>query len=468
MAIALGGLWALLASSDPPPTEGASSLSPPRSPTPGAPSGHDLRVRVVVRRVQGHAVAGPVRPRQLAGPAAAVAETMSELYSIGFVDPAKWGGGRFPELPGVFAASAWGRARDDLERLTLGRTARSLDAVRPKPARLDVEFVTDSRGRPAVAFASIRFEGVGVAGDVEIPLKHEGEYTLRRMHGAWRIVAYDVRGRVPRPGEIRGRREDAVLWPQIPSDDPLFVLAIGSDARRGRPVARARADSLHIVAINPREGRATIVGIPRDSFVSIPGVGTAKINEALYRGGPELMVRTVEELTGVRIDAYVLTGFEGFEQMVSEIGGIEARIPYPMSDPYSRAYFPQGPTRLSGREALAFSRNRHDAPGGDFGRSLNQGLLMIAAFRELRDDLSRGPTGLVPWAVAGTRYLRTDLSLTDILDLLLSAPAIDPDRIRNRVVSGHGATIGGLSVVLLGADAQATFRDLARDAVLGG
>lgn len=264
-----------------------------------------------------------------------------------------------------------------------------------------------------------------------------------------------------------GRPMEAAFSPDLRSDGRLFILAIGSDARPDESVTRARADSLHVIGVNAREGAASILGIPRDSFVPIPGAGTQKINAALFHGGPELVVRTVEQLTGIPVDAYVLAGFKDFRRMVTTVGGVQARIPYPMNDSYSGARFREGTTRLSGPESLAFARNRHGVPGGDFGRSLNHGRLLVAALRELRADFDRDPVTLFRWLVAAGRYLRTDLSLDEMFDLLLSAISIEPGRVRNRVVSGGGGTVGGQSVIQLGSSARAMFRDLRRDALLG-
>jgi LCP family protein required for cell wall assembly len=260
---------------------------------------------------------------------------------------------------------------------------------------------------------------------------------------------------------------EAAFDPGVPSGQPMFLLAIGSDARPGRSVTRSLADSLHIIGVNPATGTASILGIPRDSYVPIPG-GASKINASLFRGGPDLTVRTVERLSGIRMDAYVLTAFEGFRRMVTEIGGLEVRVPYPMSDASSGARFRAGPTRFDGPEALAFSRNRHDAPGGDFGRSLNQGSLLVAALRELHEDARKDPLTLYRWVAAGFQHLQTNLGLGEMFDLALAALSIDPSRVRNRVVSGGGGTVGGASVVRLGAEAQRLFRDLARDGMLGG
>ncbi len=440
---------------------GGSSSGPAPSPS-GAPA-FDLVVDL--QDVSADGVGERIRPRELREPAQAVLRTITELYSVAFVDPASWPGG-FPAMFPLFAGAAREEARGDVQRLTLGRTSQGLEAVRPRRAVLDVRFLADAAERPVVAVADMRFEGVGLedgsADGATLPIRHEGEYTLRRVNGRWRIVAYDVISRsVQAPGE-------AAFAPGLPSLRPMFVLVIGSDARPGQSVTSARADSLHIVGVNPRRGRASVLGIPRDSWVAIPGAGSDKINAALVRGGPELLVDTVEHLSGIDIDAYVLTGFDGFERLVGEIGGIDITIPFPIHDAYAHASFGRGPEHLSGNEALAFSRARHALPNGDFGRSLNQGRVLIAALATLREQLRQhGRVALIPWAIAGARYLRTDLSLGDLFELLIAAPAFEPRRIRNEVVTGHTGAVGGRSVVFLDGGAYAQFRDLADDGVLG-
>jgi LCP family protein required for cell wall assembly len=271
------------------------------------------------------------------------------------------------------------------------------------------------------------------------------------------------RGQAPSP---LSRRLNAEFRAGLPQDDLLFILAIGSDARIGQAVAGARADSIHIIGVNPRREKASVLGIPRDSFVPIPGAGTSKINASLVLGGPELTVATVERLTRIRIDGYVLAGFDDFRRMATKVGQIEIRIPYPMSDPFSKAYFRAGPTRLNGDEALAFSRNRHDARGGDFGRSMNQGRLIVAALRAFGEDVRRDPLALFRWAAVGFEHLISDLSLLEMLQLLQAALSIDPAAVDNRVVSGSGGSVGGASVIHLGSFAHGMFRDLRQDGLL--
>lgn len=444
-----------VASGTPVPSATASSSPSPRPAFELTVNVRDVRIDGVGRR--------DVRPRDLRDPTRAVRDAIAELYSIAFVDPTRWGDGEFPGLPSLFAGAARERAERDLPRLTLGRAARTLDAVRPRPARLDVRFLTDPKGRPVVAVADVRFEGVALDGEDARPIRHDGEYTLRRVNGRWRIVAYRVHARVME------RRAEAGFAPGLPGANPVFVLVIGSDARPGESVSATRADSLHIVGVDPELGRASVLGIPRDSWVPIPGGGSDKINAALVRGGPQLVVETVERLTGIRIDAHVLTGFAGFEDVVGAVGGIDITIPSPISDRYAHAQFRAGPEHLTGNEALQYSRARHALADGDFGRSLNQGRVLIAALATLRDAVrDRGTAALLPWAVAGARFLHSDLSLVDMFDLLLAAPAIDPSRVRNEVATGRVGSVGGRSVVFLDGGAMARFRDLARDGLLGG
>lgn len=468
--VVAGGIWLARAG---PGSEGGPSLAAPSPADQGAAASASptaeprYHLTVNVHTVGGERAKGAVGPRELRRPAAAVRRTMTELYSIGFVDPARWHDGRFPALYRLFAPAARSSVHRDLQDLSLGKLATRLTAVKPRRARLDVRFLLDRGDHPVTALARMEFRGVVLAGAARAPLGQDGAFVLRRIAGRWRIVSYRVRSREPSLGELERKVVAASFSPPLPPNAPMFVLVIGSDARPGQSVTATRADSIHIVGVDPNRGMASILGIPRDSYVPIPGAGTQKINSALVYGGPELMVRTVEQLSGIHIDAYVLTGFDGFRGIVNAIGGIRTTVPYAMDDPYSRAHFRAGPTHMNGREALAFARDRHDVPGGDVGRSRNQGRLIVSVLREFRADLQRDPLTLLKWAAIGARYLRTDLTLGQTVELLLAVPSIDAAHVRNDVVPGTGGMVGGQSVIRLGSGAQAMFRDLAADGVLG-
>ena len=263
------------------------------------------------------------------------------------------------------------------------------------------------------------------------------------------------------------RTQRAAFVSPLTSGRPIFILAIGSDARPGvcMPVDRCLADSLHLIGVSPRRGQATILGFPRDSYVNIPGFGTGKINDALYRGGPELVVQTVEELTGIPIHYYLLTSFEGLRGMVNEIGGIEVVVPYDMNDPASGAVFSAGLQRLDGKDALAFTRNRKDTPNGDFSRSENQGILLRAALAQLHTEFRRDPTALFRWVLAGMRHVESDLTFTDLFNLMVTALTIEPEAVTNCVVPGTLGFAGSASIVVITSAAEDIYRDLARDGV---
>jgi LCP family protein required for cell wall assembly len=429
----------------------------------GVPVTPQLKMRLV--RASGKTEDGILRPADIAEPAEAIRRDLEELYETAFLAPSL----DRPALLSHFSGDARREAERNLARLTIGPVRGELDEVVPRRATVRLTFLGDAGGHPIAAFAETEFRASAVSGSAHAAVTNHGDYVLRRSDGAWRIVSYDVRGRSPRPEQMQAQVGRAAFAPGLPSNGPLFVLVIGSDARPGRSAVNARADSIHIVGVNPRLGRVSILGIPRDSWVAIPGSGTNKINAALALGGPELLVRTVEQVSGIHIDAFVLTGFVGFERLVDAVGGIDVRIPYPIDDSAAGAHLKAGPEHLNRSEALAFARARHDVPAGDFSRSFNQGRLIIAALATLRGQVANGrPAALLPWVLAGSRSLQTDLSLSQIFELLLAAPAFEPSRAQNEVASGSGTTIGGLSVVVLGQRARALFRDLRDDAVLRG
>jgi LCP family protein required for cell wall assembly len=195
-------------------------------------------------------------------------------------------------------------------------------------------------------------------------------------------------------------------------------------------------------------------------------VGTQKINNALFAGGPELVVQTIEELVGVDINSYFLTSFAGLRHMVNSVGGVEVEIPYAMSDPSSGAVFEAGPQELDGKQALAFARNRKSTPNGDFSRSENQGLVMLGALEQFRKDIRRDPFSVFTWIVSGIEHIQTDLSAVELFQLSMAALSLNPNKVVNRVTPGGIGSAGGASIVTLGSEADAVFADIADDGLL--
>jgi polyisoprenyl-teichoic acid--peptidoglycan teichoic acid transferase len=255
--------------------------------------------------------------------------------------------------------------------------------------------------------------------------------------------------------------------PALDGSEPIFLLVIGSDARPGEDVARTRADSIHLVGVNPAKGKATIVGFPRDSYVPIPGFGTNKINAAMVNGGPPLVVQTVEELTGVTIDYWALTWFEGFEAMVNDVGGLSMNVPFDVYDTYAHAQIEAGQQVLNGHSALAFARARHALPQGDFGRSENQGRLMAAALAQFRREFTKDPGRLLIWIAALLKNAQTEIPLDELMTLAFTGTTLNPKRVVNIVIPGNVGMAGGTSIVTLDQTAlEAISRDIANDGLV--
>jgi polyisoprenyl-teichoic acid--peptidoglycan teichoic acid transferase len=259
----------------------------------------------------------------------------------------------------------------------------------------------------------------------------------------------------------------AQFLPALDGKKPIFILALGSDARPGQNVLRERSDSIHIIGVNPAKRSASILGFPRDSFVPIPGHGTNKITSAMSIGGPELTVKTVESLTGIHMDFFLLTSFQGLRNMVDSIGGLRVKVPFPMHDRFSGANFDPGIHHFGGDQALSFARDRHDVPGGDIGRSANQGRLFLAALAEFRKHFQKDPSVVLQWMGAGLRNVTTDLPLEEILKLAFTAQQVSPAKVKNVVVPGHSGSAGSESVVFINdSAAKAIFGNMKKDGLI--
>jgi LCP family protein required for cell wall assembly len=253
---------------------------------------------------------------------------------------------------------------------------------------------------------------------------------------------------------------------QAVPDKPVFVLVAGSDARPNEDLLHTRADSLHLLCVNPATGQGTLLGFPRDSWVDIPGHGRGKLNNALALGGPDLLAATVRRLTGLPVDYYVITGFPGLMQMVDELGGVDVLVDRRMNDKNSGARFQRGWHHFTGGQALAFARDRTDVERGDFSRSEHQGLIMVSALAKMRAEVG-DDGGVARWIGVLVRHARLDVPLARLPALGAVARRLDPARLKNVVAPGRIGTTAGQSVVFLTTDAARLFEDLRADAVIG-
>jgi LCP family protein required for cell wall assembly len=235
------------------------------------------------------------------------------------------------------------------------------------------------------------------------------------------------------------------------------VLLVGSDARPGQSMTKARADSLHIVGVDGHGGGG-VLGIARDAYVNMAGGGRGKINSALTLRGPDGLRRTVAAATGVPLEGYVITGFDSFKRIIDGIGGLPINVPVAVKGAGADVFVKKGPNKLTGREALAYSRQRHTVAGGDFGRSANQGLLILAAggFTKLA-----GPLRLPAILRTAGPNIATNLTAEQVLTLAAATYVTSPRRVHNRVAAGSiGTSSDGQSIVLFDGKARRYFADI--------
>jgi LCP family protein required for cell wall assembly len=228
----------------------------------------------------------------------------------------------------------------------------------------------------------------------------------------------------------------------------IWILAVGSDARPGEDMTRSRGDALQLVGLDTRTGAATSIGVPRDSWVDIPGHGHEKINASLYFGGPELLGRTVGDLVGIHPDYVFVTRFKFFQAMIDDIGGIQVRNPIAFDDVNLKPKgFKKGLIHLNGYDAMAFSRIRHNLLRGDFDRSANQQRVLRGIQAKVRERADR-PGFIAKGVLSVMAHLYTNLSPVELFRLAQVVAHVDPHEITGCVVQGGIGDIGGASVVL--------------------
>lgn len=168
----------------------------------------------------------------------------------------------------------------------------------------------------------------------------------------------------------------------LPDQPGTAVLLVGSDGRDnltpeeqrrlGTGSTDGRRTDTMMLLYTPPSGKSVLLGLPRDSFVEIPGRGNNKLNAAFAYGGAPLLIQTIEHNTGIRVDGYLEVGMAGLANMVDAVGGVEVCPAQPMQDKDSRLDIPAGCQDLDGPTALAYVRMRKADPRGDLGRMERQ------------------------------------------------------------------------------------------------
>ena len=260
------------------------------------------------------------------------------------------------------------------------------------------------------------------------------------------------------------------------------ILLMGIDRRPGEPFI-SRTDSMMIISLNQEEETISILSVPRDLYVVIPGRGRDRINTAFVYGasdgnpvnGATLSMQTIEYNLGVNLDHYILVDFAAVINGVNAIGGIDVNVPFNISDPtypdmnygYDPLFIPAGLQHFDGTLALKYARTRH--ADSDFGRAQRQQQVVLA----IRDKLlSMGVGQLILQAPTLWQQveqgIRSDLSLNQLSQLGMLASDIPSESIRNEVlnqtyVSNHTTETGAQVLILNNEQAAALIESLFYD-----
>lgn len=204
-------------------------------------------------------------------------------------------------------------------------------------------------------------------------------------------------------------------------------LLVGSDSRKGltrkenRKLGTGgvgdvgqRTDT--IMLLHTGDGPSLLLSIPRDSIVPIPGHGTTKINAAFAYGGAPLLVRTIEQNTGLRVDHYVEIGFGGFVNSVDAVGGVQICPTKRMVDRRANLNIKKGCQHVDGITALGYARSRHTSGIGDIDRAKHQREVVSAIGDEVKS----------PWTVLNPfRYWRVNMAATSSLKVDKDSGVLD-------------------------------------------
>ncbi|HEY0449222.1 LCP family protein [Actinophytocola sp.] len=181
------------------------------------------------------------------------------------------------------------------------------------------------------------------------------------------------------------------------------VLLVGLDTLK-------LADAIMLAHVDA-DGSATVLSLPRDTWVAVPGHGSQRLNAVYAEGGIDRLLDTVRGLTGVRPEHYAMVDMARFADVASAIGGVEVCLRRPTTDRLANVSFPAGPQVLSGSTALAFLRQRHGLDEGDLDRMVRQQAFLRSVIRKLREspdtlgpvlDVVRGRATLDPgWDLLG-------------------------------------------------------------------
>jgi len=236
--------------------------------------------------------------------------------------------------------------------------------------------------------------------------------------------------------------------PERKVNDRINILLFGlDDGDPDNPGSPRRSDTMMVASINPADKSVTILSIPRDSRVNIPGhPGYDKITHAFFYGGPNLAVRTVENNFHIPINYYITINWQAFIRVVDIIGGVDINVEHDMNydDPYENLsiHLNKGYQHLNGEQAGEYVRYRHDELG-DIGRVQRQEHFLKALTCQM---LQAGTILKLPALITTiSQYIQTDMNTYTLAKIATILKDMNADSLHSQMVPGNFATIDELS-----------------------
>src|SRR5580693_881443 len=300
-------------------------------------------------------------------------------------------------------------------------------------------------------------------------------------------AVYDSITRVTVPSTALGHR------PPVYSTNSLNILVYGTDSRKGltphqqyvlrtgRDTGELNTDTIMLVHISPGRHRVTVTSIPRDTMVPVyacpsgPGytgqqanpAGAVQINSLLQVGGPTCLWKTVEQVTGVRIDHFIGIGMLGFVKVVNDLGGVNVCVPFNVNDPVSGLNLDSGEHHITGVQALAFWRTREDVGNGSDLERIQRDQFMSAQVVKgvLNSGLLSNPIRLVSVITDAAASMTTDTGMTasDLVQIGESFRNLSSQNVQFITVPNEPWTQNPDRVQFLQPQASRVFAAIARD-----
>lgn len=243
----------------------------------------------------------------------------------------------------------------------------------------------------------------------------------------------------------------------------INILVLGVDETS--PTDPRRSDTMILLSYNPKTNKAYILSIPRDTMIKLDKYGTQKINAAYPIGGPQLAMDMVSQLIGEPVDYYIKIGYEGFKQLVDDLGGVEMNVPMDMDYDDNAGnlhiHLKKGVQLLDGEKALQLVRFRHGYAEQDLERVKVQREFLLAMFQKAKDPSSLLKIHRILKTI--NQYVETNIPPTTMLKYADYLLKLDKDNIKTATLPGTSQYIDGVAYYITDPQEVLQFMDNLND-----